>query len=417
MTDQERYIRDRASVMAMIKFILIIMLITAGCWAATKIMMIMLPFLIGYLLARTSHALSGPITKTFFKNNHSRKLRKRVSLVIYVILLVIFTLLLIAGIIALIEQLVRGVSALSDAAANANLENIGEDLFDKLSVENGGFMTESMRASTEARLNDFLSNLLSYAPELLKGLAGTVWKMIGSLPYWIFVVICVILSGYYFIMDGPAVLRFCVRNIPNRKFRTKTLNLLNNLSLTLFRIIGGYLLLLIITTIEALIAFRLAGVDYAVILALVTGVIDFLPVLGISATMIPVMIYCALNGNFTAIVILAVAMAIMTVIRRLIEPPILGKTMHMHPLMMLLGMAMGVYVWGAIGFLLGPTVMIIIIETIKAFDIDKKVLSYFSVVLGRAMEEDGKKNSSGTKEPASATVASDNVINDKTNIG
>ena len=35
--------------------------------------------------------------------------------------------------------------------------------------------------------------------------------------------------------------------------------------------------------------------------------------------------------------------------------------------------------------------MIIIIETIKAFDIDKKVLAYFSVVLGKAMDEEEKK--------------------------
>lgn len=412
MTDNERYIRDRASVMAMIKFILILFLVIVGCYFATKIMMIMLPFLIGYLLARTSHSLSGPISRTFFKNSDNpRKIRKRVALVIYVILLVIITLLFIAMIIALIGQITRGVSQLTDAAANANLENIGKDLFDKLSVENGGFMTESMRNSAEERINDFLSNILTYVPDILTGLAGTVWSIIGSLPYWIFVVICVILSGYYFINDGPAVLRFCVRNIPNRKFRTRTLNLLNNLSLTLFRIIGGYLLLLLITSIEAWIAFKLAGVDYAVILALVTGVIDFLPVLGISATMIPVMIYCALNGNFTAIVILIIAMAIMTVIRRLIEPPILGKTMHMHPLMMLLGMAAGVYVWGAIGFLLGPTVMIILIESIQAFDIDKKVLSYFSVILGRLMEHPDNKKAAVSE--ATADVPADTDVKDE----
>ncbi len=163
------------------------------------------------------------------------------------------------------------------------------------------------------------------------------------------------------------------------------MSLLNNLSVTLFRVLGGYLSLLIITAFEAWLIFTIAGVNYAVILSLLTGVIDFLPVLGISATMIPVMVYCGLNGNYTSIIILVVGMALMTIIRRLIEPAILGKSMHLHPLIMLLGMITGVYLWGVIGFLLGPTVLIIILQIIKVFEIDKKIISFMSRVLARFM--------------------------------
>ena len=52
----------------------------------------------------------------------------------------------------------------------------------------------------------------------------------------------------------------------------------------------------------------IAGVPYAVILALITAVLDFMPVLGVSATMIPVMIYLGLQGNFTGVLILIIGM-------------------------------------------------------------------------------------------------------------
>ena len=102
-------------------------------------------------------------------------------------------------------------------------------------------------------------------------------------------------------------------------------------------------------------------------------------------------------------------MAIMTVIRRFIEPPILGKSMHIHPLLTLIAMAAGVYIWGAIGFLLGPALAIIILQIIKVFEIDKKVGEYLSGVFERFFapkedeKENGKKKKKGGKEPAVAT--------------
>ena len=87
-------------------------------------------------------------------------------------------------------------------------------------------------------------------------------------------------------------------------------------------------------------------------------------------------------------------MAVMTVVRRFIEPPILGKSMHIHPLLTLVAMAAGVYIWGAIGFLLGPALAIIILQIIKVFEIDKKVGEYLSGVFERffAPKKDDQKD-------------------------
>ena len=124
--------------------------------------------------------------------------------------------------------------------------------------------------------------------------------------------------------------------------------------------------------------------------------------------MIPVMIWLFLNGKIASVVIIIIGMAIMTVIRRFIEPPILGKSMHIHPLLTLIAMAAGVYIWGAIGFLLGPALAIIILQIIKVFEIDKKVGEYLSGVFERFFaskdeeKESGKKKKGG-KEAAVAT--------------
>jgi predicted PurR-regulated permease PerM len=219
--------------------------------------------------------------------------------------------------------------------------------------------------------------------------------MVGNLPYAVFFVISIILSGFYFINDGPAVMKFFVKNTPSRKFRNRVMTLLNELALLVFRVLGGYFALFIITAAESFIVFFAAGLrEYAIVLAIVTALIDFLPVLGISVTMLPMFIYLIAQGDYVAAAIIAIGYIIMTIIRRFIEPPILGKSMHLHPLITLLSMAAGVYIWGAPGFLLGPVLAIIIIQALKVFEIDQKAGTYFSGVLDSLIsdkDEKGKK--------------------------
>ena len=131
-------------------------------------------------------------------------------------------------------------------------------------------------------------------------------------------------------------------------------------------------------------------------LAIITALIDFLPVLGISVTMLPMFIYLIAHGQYVSAAVIVIGYVIMTIIRRFIEPPILGKSMHLHPLITLLSMAAGVYIWGAPGFLLGPVLSIIIIQALKVFEIDKKAGSYFSGVLDRFMSD--KKDEDVTED-------------------
>lgn len=398
MTDLERYNRDKATVISMIKFILLVLIVGVLLFIGTKLVAVLVPFIIGFLLAKTSFALAEPLAKKISKPSKYKEYRRKISTVIYIILLVIIALVIIWCCTMLVEQGLRAINTLSKLVTGFDAPGFTTEFLNRFTKENGGFITPSMMETIQENFQNVFEMVLQKVPGFITSIFTGIWSMIENLPYGIFVVICIILSGYYFINDGPNVLKAYLKRVPNKSFRMKSVSLLNDLSVTLFRALGGYVALLVITAVEAWIAFKLAGVNYAVILALVTAVIDFLPVLGISATMIPVMCYLGLHHNFTGVIILVIAMAIMTVLRRVLEPAILGKSLHLHPLMMLLGMALGVYIWGAIGFLLGPTMLIIILDVCKVFEIDKKVMNFLSRVLSNFM----KKPEEPVEEPSKA---------------
>ncbi len=395
MNDRQRYQRDRASVMAMIKFILMVAIIGVLCWLGTKVFVILVPFLIGFLLAKSSFAMANPIAKSIAGGNDPSKLKPgqkkstktKTALVIYVILNILLVILIIALCFALLSQANNLLKGLSGLASTLTIDNISE-LIERFSVDNGGFLTAEMLDQAKTSAFDILTQIIAKIPQFVQGLIAWIWGLFNHAPYVIFFIVSIILSGFYFINDGPKVLRFYVKNTPSRKFRNRAFSLINDLFVMLFRVLGGYFALLIITSAESAVVFAFAGIpELSIILGLLTGVIDFLPVLGASVVMLPVAVYCIANGNYIGAVVIIGGLAIMTVVRRVIEPPILGKSMQMHPLITLISMAAGVAIWGLGGFLLGPALAIIIAQIIKVFEIDKKFLAYVSGVLERLMKE------------------------------
>jgi len=412
LTDLERYERDRASVMSMLKFILIVAILAGACYVGKIVVVILVPFLIGFLLSKTSVLLAKPLSKLFDKDatkikpGKKKSTHTKTSIVIYVILNIFVFILIVLALVGLIYQANSLLVTLAELTKTIKpAEMVNTQILDRLSTENGGFLTAEMIASLEESVTNMGQTIIKNIPSFINSTFSAVGKLVGNLPYGVFFVISILLSGFYFINDGPAVMKFFVKNTPNKKFRNRVFTLLNELSVTVFRVLGGYLVLFIITAVESLIVFWCAGLhEYAIVLSIITALIDFLPVLGVSATMVPMMIYQVANGQYVSAAILLAGLILMSIIRRFVEPAVLGKSLKMHPLITLIAMAAGVYIWGAAGFLLGPVLAIIIIQVIKVFDIDKMVGKYFSGVLDRFFKDKNTKEKN-TKEKSKAAAS------------
>ena len=412
MNDIERYRRDRASVMSMLKFILIVAIVIAFCYAGKIVAVILVPFLIGFLLAKTSVILAKPFSKPFEKTpskvrSGKKSASTKIALTIYVILIIFVILLIILTFIGLIYQANSILVSLGEATRSFKPSGLLDVQFlDRFSVENGGFLSSDMMESLKENIANMGQTVVKNIPQVVSAAFSKIWALVGNLPYAIFFVISIILSGFYFINDGPAVMKLFVKNTPNRKFRNRIFTLLNELSLLVFRVLGGYFVLFVITAIESFIVFWFAGLhEYAIVLSIITALIDFLPVLGVSATMIPMMIYQVANGEYISAAVLVAGLILMSIIRRFVEPSVLGKSLKMHPLVTLIAMAAGVYIWGAAGFLLGPVLAIILIQAIKVFDLDKTAGIYLSNVLDRLMVDKDDKKKKGEDAKTSADGA------------
>ncbi|MCK1996285.1 sporulation integral membrane protein YtvI [Psychrobacillus psychrodurans] len=100
---------------------------------------------------------------------------------------------------------------------------------------------------------------------------------------------------------------------------------------------------------------------YALIMAIVIWIIDIIPILGSIAVLAPWAIYHYLTGDMVLGTKLTILAVVLLVIRRAIEPKLMGSQMGISPLAILIAMFIGAKLFGFIGFMIGPLVVIIFI--------------------------------------------------------
>jgi len=113
-----------------------------------------------------------------------------------------------------------------------------------------------------------------------------------------------------------------------------------------------------VTFIESFIGLTFIGVDYAFTLAIIIALLDILPVLGTGGIYVPWAIANFVMGNYRLGVALLVIYGIITVVRYMIEPKVVGQQLGIHPVLTLMSMFAGMKLIGAAGLILGPTTVV-----------------------------------------------------------
>ncbi|GIP38082.1 sporulation integral membrane protein YtvI [Paenibacillus sp. J31TS4] len=130
--------------------------------------------------------------------------------------------------------------------------------------------------------------------------------------------------------------------------------------------IAGYLKaqlkLVSITFVVIFAALLILRVNNAFSIALLSGVFDLLPLLGVTTVFAPWIIYLFIVGNIKLAVSLSVLLAVVLIARQILEPKITGDSLGVSAFTMLSFMIISLSLFGVAGLIISP----ILIITIKA---------------------------------------------------
>ena len=177
---------------------------------------------------------------------------------------------------------------------------------------------------------------------------GGISEFAYSLPSVFINLLLMIISTYFMAMDFHRFTNFFLC-----QFSDETKLVIRQIEQyvvgTLWVCIRSYALIMTITFVELVIGLKIIGVKYAVIISLVISVFDILPVVGTGGIMIPWAVLASLQGNLRLCVSLLVVYLVITIIRNILEPKIVGGQIGLHPVVTLVSMFVGVQVLGVVG--------------------------------------------------------------------
>lgn len=132
---------------------------------------------------------------------------------------------------------------------------------------------------------------------------------------------------------------------------------------------GAYLkaqLIIMLTVIVlCVIGLWLTGSSYALLLGILIGILDALPFVGTGAVFVPWSLICLLRADFIHAAAYFTIFILASAVREYLEPRLLGERMGVYPIVIALVVYAGVCLYGAVGVLLGPLSLLIILECIR----------------------------------------------------
>lgn len=313
------------------------------------------PFVIAYIFAECFR----PIVKYSEKN---KQFPKR-FFVLFVVILAMGSLSML--IYAATRQLVREITELSAYTTSA-LERIrtddsyASDIAEKIDALIPFFDIRDWILERRANLGEELrGSLMTFGEKLSGNLISFFGSAAAFLPRMILSTIVAVIATYYFAIDRVKINCFFLSLFPKR-FRPLLKAGRDLLADTVGSYVKAYGMLFFITFAELFIAFLIIRIEYSFVIALLIALIDVLPVLGAGAVLIPWGIISMVFGNYSVGIPILISYAVITVVRQIIEPRIVGKFIGLPPLAALASMYIGLKLMGVVGLFVFPVGAIVV---------------------------------------------------------
>jgi predicted PurR-regulated permease PerM len=277
-----------------------------------------------------------------FKERQLEKIMPR-SFAIVIAYLIVFTVLGLA-ISYLAPRLIEQAKEFA-----GNLPSYSEQLQKQIELLNQKYGNYQIPEQVQTDINKKIGEMIPEVTATITGIAGVFAFSILSISPWFFLI--PILS-FFFLKDVNEFRGSLLAMLPSGRWRGRGESLLEDLNITLAAYTRAQLISCFLIGTICTIGFYFLGVNYALLLGIVAGILEFIPLIGpliIGITAITV------AGFYSSTQ--AISTAIFLIVLRIIHdyvtyPRIVREGIHLHPLAIILSVLAGEQIAGIPGVFL-----------------------------------------------------------------
>lgn len=193
----------------------------------------------------------------------------------------------------------------------------------------------------------------------------SIAQVFAKIPQFLVSFLVYLIALFLFMLELP-LLKAKTYNLFTKETAKKVSFMNERLSNVLLGFLKAQFFLSLIIFVASLVGLLFISPEVALIMSIIIWIIDLIPIIGSIIILGPWALYMFLSGNTIIGIKLSVLAIILLAIRRIVEPKVMGQNIGLSPLLTLITMFLGLKLFGIIGLIIGPLIIIGITSAIEA---------------------------------------------------
>lgn len=235
------------------------------------------------------------------------------------------------------------------------LSNVWIDFQSKLFLYTSDLPDDVVRSMQ----NGFNDILLSFKDTFLAFFnSDKILSLASEIPSYLVSFIFYMIALFLFMLELPELKKMIFRYLSEETAK-KVRYMIVKLNSSIFGFLKAQLLVSLVILAVSFVGLLFIAPKYALVMSLVIWIIDIIPILGSIIILAPWSLYQYVSGDIALGTKLAILAAILMVVRRTVEPKVMGNQIGLSPLPTLIGMFVGLKLFGVFGLFIGPMIVIL----------------------------------------------------------
>ncbi len=204
-------------------------------------------------------------------------------------------------------------------------------------------------------------------PSVIEKVSLTASEVLGSMAHWLIYIpwlVLIPILSFFFLKDADTFRRSALQMLPKGRWRWRGDEFFQDINSTLAAYIRAQLTACLFIGVICALGFTLLGLPSPLVLGLIAGIFEFIPLVGPLAIALVAAIAAMLHaGPFSAFIVLLFLAVLRIVQDYVVYPRLIGQGIHLHPLAVIIAILSGAELAGVAGiFLAIPVVAILTVS-------------------------------------------------------
>jgi predicted PurR-regulated permease PerM len=207
----------------------------------------------------------------------------------------------------------------------------------------------------QTRINDGIDAFEKKLDSLLSMIVNISMNFLNSA----LIMMIIPFIAFYMLKDFPLIKR-AVWYITPKGWRKKGTHFLKDVDDSLGSYIRGQLLVCVIIGSVSALLFWIFHLKYSLLLGMIVGVTNVIPYFGPIIGAVPAVIIAATTSVKLVVITLVIVFGLQFLEGNILSPLIVGKSIHMHPLVIMMALTAGGEIGGILGLILAVPVLVVL---------------------------------------------------------